>query len=237
VYLVLGAPPPEAICIVCGSGGGLQPGTAQRIHQGSVGTKPEGGDLFGASLSLGDMDGDGQQDLFIGSPGEDGAAGPDTGLASIRYGIDVGTFELRPADSKVLAGGRAALELTWTHPERWRDLESVHLRLVGEEEAPFWVRFDAVDRLLTLVDAGKARKSGVPGSHGFLRSDSVALDLRNSELVTSGPEGRDVTLRLALRFHRHAPQGTFAVEVLATDVHGNSQGFESAGTLEIRPKK
>lgn len=238
VFLLLGSKPDNAICVVCGSGGGLQPATAQRLDQGSVGTEGEAGDAFGSSLALRDMDGDGQSDLFIGSRGEDGTAGTDTGLVSIRYGIDVGTFTLRPSHAVVPAGGSQTLELTWTHPGNWRDLESLHVRLASDKDVLFWVRLDVATRRLELVDDGGVRgqATGTPGSQGFLRDRHVALDLRQSQLLTSGPTGRHVTLRLPLRFHPQTPQGTYAVELLATDVHGNSQGFETAGTLQIRQR-
>ncbi|HEV8439566.1 MAG TPA: hypothetical protein VGT40_15870 [Methylomirabilota bacterium] len=55
-------------------------------------------------------------------------------------------------------------------------------------------------------------------------------------MLTSGPQGKDVTLTLAVRFKEQAAghdQRDCRVEVLATDDLGNEQGFDQAGSLDV----
>ena len=70
-----------------------------------------------------------------------------------------------------------------------------------------------------------------------LRTRYASVDLDQVEFTGSGPTGRSVTLHLPLRFTPKAPLGPYRVEALATDVHGNSQGFDPVGTLTIQGKK
>ncbi|MFD5780527.1 FG-GAP-like repeat-containing protein [Streptomyces sp. NPDC126933] len=64
------------------------------IDQNSPGVpgSNETGDSFGHELSLGDINGDGLQDLAIGSPGEDIGAVKDAGMVSVLYGTPNGFF-------------------------------------------------------------------------------------------------------------------------------------------------
>ncbi len=53
-------------------------------------TGPEAGDRFGRSLATGDFDGDGYDDLAVGSPNEDLGVYSDTGVVHIIYGSATG---------------------------------------------------------------------------------------------------------------------------------------------------
>ncbi|HBB34412.1 MAG TPA: hypothetical protein DDZ80_24050 [Cyanobacteria bacterium UBA8803] len=73
--------------ILYGSTQGLTATGNQLIDQSSLsGSSSERGDRFGESLAAGDFDGDGYQDLVIGSPLEDWGTLKDTGLVSVVYG-------------------------------------------------------------------------------------------------------------------------------------------------------
>lgn len=58
------------------------------IHQDTEGVPGGGeyGDLFGAALSAGDVNGDGYADIAVGAQGEDLGTTPDTGTVTILYG-------------------------------------------------------------------------------------------------------------------------------------------------------
>jgi hypothetical protein len=61
--------------------------------------------------------------------------------------------------------------------------------------------------------------------------------LADTTVVGSGPTGHSVTLTLRLRLAPQTPAGDYHVELLATDDHGNAQGFDPAGVLRVVPRK
>jgi FG-GAP repeat len=71
------------VAVVFGSPSGLGGGRAVTIRQGlyPIGGAPEGGDRFGASLAAGDTNGDGYDDLAVGTPGE--ALGATNGVGNV----------------------------------------------------------------------------------------------------------------------------------------------------------
>jgi FG-GAP repeat len=79
------------VVLLHGSAAGLAPGPDARWTQGVAGIAdaPERNDQFGQALSLGDYDGDGFDDLVVGSPFEDGAIS-DTGAIAILHGTSAG---------------------------------------------------------------------------------------------------------------------------------------------------
>ena len=71
----------------------------------------------------------------------------------------------------------------------------------------------------------------VNGANSTFANPWVAVDLGQSSLTTSGPEGRTVTMRLALTLSALTACQQFRVQLFASDDHGNAQGFDDAGTL------
>lgn len=107
----------------------------------------------------------------------------------------------------------------------WRVLDSLHLRLVDEEqeEAVFWVQFDEVagePGTFGLVNpkTGHAGGSAAPGRPSRLSAKVATLHLATS--TVDGPPGSQVTLTLDVSFKPHAAKRNghrYAVEVLAID--------------------
>lgn len=87
-----------AVTVLWGAAGG--PRGATTVHQGTAGVPGvnESGDLFGATLAAGDVDGDGVDDLAVGAPGE--SLGDRTG---------VGTVTVLRGSTRGLRGDTAAL--------------------------------------------------------------------------------------------------------------------------------
>ncbi|KMS71275.1 integrin [Streptomyces viridochromogenes] len=86
-----GAAKGGAVQVVWGTSTGPNGGTGtlEQNSSGIPGTS-ETGDAFGWELSLGDINGDGYDDLAIGSPGEDLNGIADAGMVSVLYGSTSG---------------------------------------------------------------------------------------------------------------------------------------------------
>ncbi|MDG4794448.1 FG-GAP and VCBS repeat-containing protein [Micromonospora sp. WMMD1082] len=71
------------VAVLTGRTGGLSSGAAKLFSQRTAGVpgSPEAGDLFGATLAVGDVTGDGRADVLVGAPGE--AIGTKAGAGTI----------------------------------------------------------------------------------------------------------------------------------------------------------
>jgi len=62
------------------------------------------------------------------------------------------------------------------------------------------------------------------------------MELSNTQVIGSGPQGPSVLLNLGLRFKPKAAGRVFQVEARASDKSGTAQGWTSAGTISVLPK-
>ncbi|RIV32616.1 FG-GAP-like repeat-containing protein [Micromonospora radicis] len=71
------------VAVLTGRSGGLSSGAVKLFSQRTAGVpgSPEAGDLFGATLAVGDVTGDGRADVLVGAPGE--AIGKKSGAGTI----------------------------------------------------------------------------------------------------------------------------------------------------------
>lgn len=80
----------------------------ERLVQSHSGASSQANDKFGASLSTGDYDGDGYDDLAVGVPGEDHADAIDNGLVIVHYGSSRGLIIVNPPFSRAVRSERLA---------------------------------------------------------------------------------------------------------------------------------
>ncbi len=137
----------------------------------------------------------------------------DVGEGTVRNceSIQVGVLRLTPGAASVAAGKAARLQLDWRHPQDWRKLRSVTLRLLHDDVAVGEVTIDP--------RGGKVTADG-----------AVDLVSRASRVTH---KGKAATARLALRIDASQAGRQLDLEVEATDVNGRRQLERGAGTLRV----
>jgi hypothetical protein len=148
-----------------------------------------------------------------------------------------GTFRLTPRHAAVQVGESFTFELVWTVPDRrgWRDLDTIDIRICGDENPVLSVRWDELSNTFSVFDgeAGQFSTPAVPGSNTTLQGDGAVLLLADSAAEGSGPEGTSVTLTLSLVMTPAAAGRSCAVEAAATDDLGNEEPFKRAGKIDV----
>jgi hypothetical protein len=101
-----------AINVIYGSEAGLQPAGDQHLDQDDPDFEDaaEPFDAFGKSVTAGDFDGDGFDDVAVGVPGEDVDELPDSGAAHVLYGGPDGLQAVSPDDQLWTQGAPDVLE-------------------------------------------------------------------------------------------------------------------------------
>jgi hypothetical protein len=123
----------------------------------------------------------------------------------------VGTLALTPKALAAEAGENAKLRLSWTHPQSWRKLRKVTLRLRLREQV--------VGRIAIRPRSERISGRGV-----------VEVVRKHSRLTR---KGKTVTARLALRLDRSLAGKTLTAEVEATDTRRRRQLERDAATVRV----
>jgi hypothetical protein len=149
-----------------------------------------------------------------------------------------GTAELIPSEAAVRVGERLTYSLTWTHPARWRLLETIDLRIRDDDGTILQLHWNEPANTFSLFDPerGEFGRTVVPSGPGRLETSAASVYLAGSSVIGSGPTGPSVTLNLDLSFKPQAGGRTYRVEVFATDDLGHQQGFEPVGTITVLPR-
>ena len=187
-------------------------------------------DLFGLA---GDdvLDGGNGNDDLDGGPGND-LCGQAAGTGTLTSCETVGTFELKPRDARARVGQPIDYLVTWTHPRRWRRLDSVELRVREGQRVLAWVRWNQEGNTFQLFRPGAGRfgPAAPGGSSGTLSSPFAVLHLRGSDALAISPETIAVMMRLSFR---RAAAGDHVVEVTAEDDRNNRDSWHPAGRLRV----
>jgi hypothetical protein len=122
---------------------------------------------------------------------------------------EVGVLELAPKRIDAAAGKRATLALTWRHPDGWRRLRSVTLRLT--------------------------RRGGQVGEV-TIRPGSKRVDPGSVARVTRlVRQGKTVSARVALKIDSSMSGQKLGLDVEATETRGRRQLERDAGTVRVAP--
>ncbi len=150
----------------------------------------------------------------------------------------IGVTEGIPSEVIVKVHERFSYGIQWTHPVRWRLLDTVDIRIIDDEDSVLNVRFDEADNTFSLFNPanGKFLHPDAPGSRTHFETDAAVMYLENSQVLGSGPTGPSVLLNLNLSFKPKAAGRVFRVEAFATDDDGNQQGFDEAGIIGVFKK-
>ena len=140
-----------------------------------------------------------------------------------------------PPEAIVEVGERFIYGVKWTHPERWRLLDTIDICITDDEGDLLCVRFDEPSNTYSLFNPSNERfmRPALPGSRTLFETSAATMDLQVSSVVGTGLEGPSVTLNLGLRFKPKAAGRLFRVEAFATDDFGNQQGFDEAGIIGV----
>ncbi len=233
--VTLSAPSTEVVTVQWSTRDGTaRAGTDYRSGSGTLTFLPGRTDLVLVVAVIGDTLNEPNETFTVGLFNATNALIADNqGLATI-LNDDIGVASLAPRDGSVAPGAPIVLTLGWTHPERWRLLDTLDLRLRDADEVIGWVRFSETPNTFSAVDppTGEPGPGFAPRSDVELTSAASTIRLRDSDWVETADHQRvDVTWQFA--FDASAAGRVYAVEAAATDDDGFSQPFAIVGTLAI----
>jgi len=154
------------------------------------------------------------QRLGVACSGAPGLQGVDTAFR-LQYTATpqpVGTMRVAPAVVRTRPGAVAHLRLSWTHPESWRNLRRVELRMLRGAKA--------VGRVVVQ-----------PGDAILRARGAIRLVTRDSRLIR---DGKTVIAELALRVDGAPSAQPLRVDVAAVDRRGRRQLEQGAATIRLR---
>jgi Tol biopolymer transport system component len=171
-----------------------------------------------------------------------GVAVDDDGDGTPNYLESGSVGKARLSPRRVRARRTELVRFAWKHPGRWRDLDTMSLRISSDRWLLGAVRFSIRDRTLSLFDGLDDRyTNGRRLGGGRLRSSLLTLNVERSRAI--GVDRKRLRLVLALRFHpRIAGHGFRLVgrrlraRVQANDRGGRNQEEELGHLTILRPR-
>lgn len=157
----------------------------------------------------------GSNDVIFGGPGFDTANADKidrfTDKVELRHIAPIGRLKLAPRVLKAEAGMISRLKVARMHPQSWRELRKLQVRVYDGKQAVGMITARPADGRVTGTGAVAVMDGSTVGHHGKWVSAKLAVD---------------VPKRLA--------GSDLRVDVKAVDVHGNGQLERGAGTIRVR---
>ena len=166
-----------------------------------------------------------------------------TNVVSRTYALGpaVGDAECTTFATIAAVNKAATVGLRWTVPGAlsWRSLDAIDLRLIDDAGEILQVRWNEASNEFSLFnpDARQYHEPAAPGSNDRFERPEVAMELSQTQVIGSGPQGSSVVLKVGLRFKPQAAGRVFRVEARARDKSGTAQGWTSAGTVTVLPQR
>jgi hypothetical protein len=149
----------------------------------------------------------------------------------------VGVFTLEPKRAQVDVDKPVTYALTYTitNGQSWRNLATVQLRFRDDEGSILWLEFDTAQETFSLVNPknGALGPAFAPGQPNRLETSAATVYLANMTVEPNVPDPSSVTLTLPVSFKPQAKARIYAVEVIATNQLGESQGPDLAARLQV----
>jgi hypothetical protein len=131
------------------------------------------------------------------------------------------------------------LTLGWVHPEDWRDLDTMEVRLLDENgRVVLWLgfveEFGTHGALVTRDAEGRIASIGFPGDETSLSTEIGTVEMVDS-LINAAP-GTTIEAVYAVQFDAAVRGRTFAVEISANNNSANNSeghGFEPVGNITV----
>jgi len=148
--------------------------------------------------------------------------------------LTVGVPELVPANPATAPDDLTSLILRWAHPDRWRALKTVDLRLRDDDRPVLWVRFDEAANTLAVCAADGGCGVGVaPETGAPIAGDTATFYPAESAVRGSGPTGPSVDLIFTFSLARSLAGRILQVETAASEDSGEQQGFLPIASLQV----
>ncbi len=147
----------------------------------------------------------------------------------------VGVSTLSPSNATVAAGEKIVYTLTWTHPIRWRLLDTLHLRFVSGDQEALFIRYQEASNTFSLwnPDSNSFGPQFEPGRNNVLETNMAKFYLDEAQVNGTGPLGPSVTFTLVISFKPQVAGRTWNALFFVSDDNGNLQGYEPKGQVTV----
>jgi MYXO-CTERM domain-containing protein len=148
--------------------------------------------------------------------------------------LSVGVPELVPPNPATAPQDLTSLILRWAHPQRWRALDTIDLRLRDDDQPVLWVRFDEAANTLAVCTADGRCGAGVePGTGAPIAGETATFYPGESAVRGTGPTGPSVDLIVTFSLAQSLAGRVVQVETAAREDSGEQQGFLPIASLEV----